>query len=103
MGGKVDQASASVVPRVCPRKPAARVGLLGAVDAKVGTFPISSCASLPTDDEDVGSESEPIVSDVISSSPTAEIVTAGIKLGCLLDIGAETSLIPSSIYHSRLK
>ncbi|KAJ8031755.1 hypothetical protein HOLleu_25059 [Holothuria leucospilota] len=88
------------------RKVASEVDELRQMVKSAGTpkqrTPLSQVsASLPTDGEDV--VSEPIVSDVISSSPTAEIAIAGIKLGCVLDTGAETSLIPSSVDHSRMK
>ena len=37
---------------------------------------------------------------LVAESPTAEM--CGVPVSCLLDTGAETSLIPSSFYHEHL-
>ena len=39
---------------------------------------------------------------LISPSPRGTIQIAGIQVGCLYDTGAETSVIPSSIFHTLL-
>ena len=38
----------------------------------------------------------------MAESPTAEIEICGVPVSCVLDTGAETSLIPSSFYHEHL-
>lgn len=43
------------------------------------------------------------VSNVVSPSPTELISIAGVELSCIIDTGAEASLIPSQIYHSKLE
>ena len=40
---------------------------------------------------------------LISPSPRGTIQIAGIQIGCVYDTGAETSVIPSSIFHTQLK
>ena len=40
---------------------------------------------------------------LISPSPRGTMQIAGIHVGCVFDTGAETSVIPSSIFHSQLK
>ena len=39
---------------------------------------------------------------LVAPSPTAIIKVAGIEVSCVLDTGAETSLIPSSFYYQFL-
>ena len=39
---------------------------------------------------------------LVAESPTAEIEICGVPVSCVLDTGAETSLIPSSFYHEHL-
>ena len=39
---------------------------------------------------------------LVARSPTAEIEIGGVPVGCVLDTGAETSLMPSSFYHEHL-
>ena len=39
---------------------------------------------------------------LVAESPTAEIEIGGVPVSCVLDTGAETSLIPSSFYHEHL-
>ncbi|XP_033114931.1 uncharacterized protein LOC117115305 [Anneissia japonica] len=40
---------------------------------------------------------------LVASSPTATITLVGVELGCILDTGAMTSLIPASVYEEKLK
>ena len=40
---------------------------------------------------------------LVAESPTATITLAGVQLGCILDTGAMTSLIPSVVYNELLK
>ena len=40
---------------------------------------------------------------LISPSPRGTIQIGGIQVGCVYDTGAETSVIPSSVFHSQLK
>ena len=39
---------------------------------------------------------------LLAKSPTVRLKIAGVELGCVLDTGAETSLIPASVYHKEL-
>ena len=39
---------------------------------------------------------------LVARSPTADIEISGVPLRCVLDTGAETSLIPASFYHEHL-
>ena len=39
----------------------------------------------------------------VGKSPTTKLNIAGVELGCVLDTGAETSLIPASVYHEVLQ
>ena len=39
---------------------------------------------------------------LVAESRTAEIEICGVPVSCLLDTGADTSLIPSSFYHEYL-
>lgn len=40
---------------------------------------------------------------LISKSPVAQVCIGNVSVGCVLDTGADTSLIPSSFYHENLK
>ena len=40
---------------------------------------------------------------LVSPSPTVIAEIAGVRIGCVLDTGAEASVIPSHIFHSQLK
>ena len=40
---------------------------------------------------------------LVSESPTAMAEVAGVKIGCVLDTGAEASIIPSDVFHSQLE
>ncbi|KAJ8020637.1 hypothetical protein HOLleu_40281 [Holothuria leucospilota] len=40
--------------------------------------------------------------ELISPSPTGVIDLAGVKLGCVVDTGAEASIIPSDVFHTML-
>ncbi|XP_033116458.1 uncharacterized protein LOC117116505 isoform X2 [Anneissia japonica] len=44
-----------------------------------------------------------IPNNIVSNSPTAEVLIAGITTGCILDTGAEASLIPLSYYQKYLQ
>ena len=46
--------------------------------------------------------SKDLLDRLVCKSPTAEIEIAGISVGCVLDTGAETSLLPSSFYCEHL-
>ena len=46
--------------------------------------------------------SKDLLDRLVCKSPTAEIEIAGISVGCVLDTGAETSLLPSSFYREHL-
>ena len=39
---------------------------------------------------------------LVARSPTADIEIGGVPVRCVLDTGAETSLIPASFYHEHL-
>ena len=39
---------------------------------------------------------------LVARSPTADIEIGGVPVSCVLDTGAETSLIPASFYHEHL-
>ena len=39
----------------------------------------------------------------MSPSPTVRAEIAGVELGCVLDTGAEASIIPSDVFHSKLE
>lgn len=41
--------------------------------------------------------------ELVSESPTAIAEVAGVKIGCVLDTGAEASIIPSDVFHSQLQ
>ena len=43
------------------------------------------------------------LADWFPQVPRGTIQIAGIQVGCLYDTGAETSVIPSSIFHTQLK
>ena len=38
---------------------------------------------------------------LVSKSPVAQVCIGDILVGCVLDTGADTSLIPSSFYHEK--
>ena len=43
-----------------------------------------------------------LLEKLVTKSPTAEIEIGGVPVVCVLDTGAETSLIPSSFYYEHL-
>ena len=43
------------------------------------------------------------VGELVSPSPSVMMEIAGVSVGCIIDTGAETSLIPSEVYHSLLE
>lgn len=50
-----------------------------------------------------GGDEEEIMSFPVSPSPTVMAKIAGNEVGCVLDTGAETSIIPSDFFHEKIK
>ena len=49
------------------------------------------------------SSTDSLENQLVANSPTATITLAGVELGCILDTGAMTSLIPAAVYENSLK
>lgn len=43
---------------------------------------------------------DPLLRRLVAPSPKSVVTIGGIELGCVLDSGAETSIIPASVYHA---
>ena len=67
-------------------------------DAHVSACNVEDSPQLSTD----GIMTEEVRHKVIASSPTGTITVCGEPVSCILDTGAETSLMSSSLYHSKL-
>ncbi|XP_071964111.1 uncharacterized protein [Antedon mediterranea] len=48
-------------------------------------------------------ENTELVDRLVAKSPCGDVEIGGIMLGCIFDTGAEASIIPSSLYHDKLK
>lgn len=46
---------------------------------------------------------DPLIKRLVSRSPKSVVTIGGLDIGCVLDSGAETSIIPASVYHEQLK
>ncbi|XP_033111512.1 uncharacterized protein LOC117112541 [Anneissia japonica] len=50
----------------------------------------------------ISNDAESSSTKLLASSPTAMVDIAGVRLSCILDTGAETSIIPADIYYEKL-
>ena len=67
--------------------------------------PVVACGvpSIVVDEVSGKPPSGNILDKLVGASPTAEIEINGVPVGCVLDTGAEASLLPSSFYHQHLR
>ena len=49
------------------------------------------------------SDSTELVDRLVARNPSCVITIGGKDIGCIIDTGAEASIIPSSLYHTQLK